>query len=161
MYHNAIFNPIFADRKSGAIAHPDSYREVEQRSDSYRNENPCVPGSIAIWTIPGEINQLIVLVLTMDFICYIIHSKSMNRYYVGHTSDFGERIKMHNDGHFGGKTYTSRAKDWEEFLLIPCLTVKLAVSLEMKIKRMKSRKYIENLKRYPDLIDKIIRECGN
>ncbi len=85
----------------------------------------------------------------------------MNRYYVGHTSDFEQRIKMHNDGHFGGKTYTRRAKDWEEFLLIPCSTAKLAVYLEMKIKRMKSRKYIENLKKYPDLIKKIIREYDN
>jgi putative endonuclease len=147
---------IFADRKSGAIAHPDSYREVEQRT-----ENLCVPVPIAIGTIPGELNQLIVFFLTMDFICYIIHSKSMNRYYVGHTSDFGERIKMHNDGHFGGKTYTRRAKDWEEFLLITCSTVKLAVYLELKIKRMKSRKYIENLKKYPELIDKIIKEFDN
>jgi len=39
---------IFAVRKGGAIAHPDSYREVEQCSDGYRNENPCVPVPIAI-----------------------------------------------------------------------------------------------------------------
>ena len=31
----------------------DSYREVEQCSDGYRNENPCVPVPIAIGTIPG------------------------------------------------------------------------------------------------------------
>jgi hypothetical protein len=39
---------IFAVRKGGAIAHPDSYREVEQWT-----ENPCVPVPIAIGTIPG------------------------------------------------------------------------------------------------------------
>ena len=44
---------IFAVRKGGAIAHPDSYREVEQCSDGYRNENPCVPVPIAIGTLPG------------------------------------------------------------------------------------------------------------
>ncbi len=44
---------IFAVRKGGAIAHPDSYREVEQCSDGYRNENQCVPVPIAIGTIPG------------------------------------------------------------------------------------------------------------
>ncbi len=48
-----ILRYIFAVRKGGAIAHPDSNREVEQRSDSYRNENPCVPVPIAIGTIPG------------------------------------------------------------------------------------------------------------
>ena len=94
----------------------------------------------------------------MQFICYIIYSYSLNRYYVGHTSDFRERIKMHNDGEFGGKAFTSHAKDWEEFLVIACSTVELAVYLELRIKRMKSRKYIENLKKYPDLVDKITKE---
>ncbi len=65
---------------------------------------------------------------------------------------------MHNNREFGGKAYTSHAKDWEEFLVIDCSTIELAVYLERRIKRMKSRKYIENLKKYPDLIDKIIKE---
>jgi putative endonuclease len=33
--------------------------------------------------------------------------------------------------------------------------VKQAVFMELKIKKMKSRKYIENLKRYPEMIKKI------
>jgi hypothetical protein len=45
---------MFAVPKGGAIAHPDSYREVEQCSDSYRNENPCVPVPITIGTIPVD-----------------------------------------------------------------------------------------------------------
>ena len=49
-------------------------------------------------------------------------------------------------------------RNWEEFLVIACSTVELAVYLELRIKRMKSRKYIENLKKYPDLVDKITKE---
>ncbi len=62
IYHNIKMNPngkfinnkvfaypklqfIFAIRKGGAIAHPGNYREAEQRSDSYRNENP-IPGEL-------------------------------------------------------------------------------------------------------------------
>ena len=52
---------IFALRNRGAIAHTDSYREVEQCSDSFpiaigRNENPCVLVPIAIGTIPRDKN---------------------------------------------------------------------------------------------------------
>jgi len=49
---------IFAVPKGGAIAHPDSYREVEQCSDSYRNENPCALVPIAIGTIPRDKNEV-------------------------------------------------------------------------------------------------------
>lgn len=138
---------IFAIPKVGAIAHPDSYREVEQRN-----------GNARFTVIPLNYNQGIFLALSMDFICYIIYSQSLNRYYVGHTSNFTERLKMHNDGCFGSKSYTSKAQDWKEFLLIPCSSVELAVYLELRIKRMKSRKYKENLKKYPEIIQKIVDE---
>jgi len=97
----------------------------------------------------------------MHFICYIIFSKTLNRYYIGYTSGIKERLKLHNNGHFGGKSYTSRSKDWEVYLLIPCPTIEQAVSIESRIKRMKSRKYIENLKKYPELVEKMIKEFDN
>jgi len=92
----------------------------------------------------------------MDFFCYILYSKSLNRFYVGYTSDIEERIILHNTGYFGGRTYTRKASDWELFLLIPCKTITQAILVESKIKRMKSRKYIENLKRYPEMVEKIL-----
>ena len=42
----------------------------------------------------------------MEFFCYILYSKSINRYYIGYTSDIEQRLKLHNDGHFGRKSYT-------------------------------------------------------
>ncbi len=41
---------------------------------------------------------------------YIIYSNSINRYYVGVTSDIESRIKKHNSNHKG---FTGRANDWE------------------------------------------------
>jgi putative endonuclease len=90
------------------------------------------------------------------FFCYILYSKSINRYYIGHTSDIEKRLKLHNSGYFGGKSYTYKASDWDIFLIIPCDTMEQAVFIESKIKKMKSRKYIENLKKYPEMIDRIL-----
>ena len=97
----------------------------------------------------------------MHFFCYILYSKSSNRYYVGYTSDIEERIKLHNNGHFGGKSYTYKASDWDIFLLISCETIEQAVFIESRIKKMKSKKYIENLKKYPEMIEKILKEFHN
>ncbi len=69
-----------------------------------------------------------------------------------------ERLKLHNTGYFGGKSYTQKTSDWEFFLIIPCETINLAVFVESRIKKMKSRKYIENLKKYPEMIEKIMKE---
>jgi putative endonuclease len=91
----------------------------------------------------------------MEFFCYILYSKSFDRYYVGYTSDIEERLQLHNTGYFGGKSYTHLTSDWELYLLIPCNTIKQAVFIESKIKKMKSRKYIENLKKYPEMITKL------
>jgi putative endonuclease len=94
----------------------------------------------------------------MEFFCYILYSKSLDRYYVGYTSDIKERIKLHNTGYFGGKSYTHITSDWDQYLLIPCETVIQAVFVESRIKKMKSRKYIENLKKYPEMVEKILKE---
>jgi putative endonuclease len=94
----------------------------------------------------------------MQFFCYILYSKTVNRYYVGYTSDIEERLKVHNSGHFGAKSYTHKASDWEVFLIIPCETIEQAVFIEARIKKMKSRKYIEDLKKYPEMVEKIQKE---
>jgi putative endonuclease len=94
----------------------------------------------------------------MQFYCYIIYSSSNDSYYIGYTSDIQERIKHHNNGHFGGKSFTYKAKDWNLFLLIPCKSIRQAVFVESKIKKMKSRTYIENLKKYPEILEKILKD---
>ena len=92
----------------------------------------------------------------MEFYCYVLYSKSLDRFYIGYTTNFEERIKLHNTGHYGGSSYTHKASDWKEYLLIPCETISQAIMIESKIKKMKSRKYIENLKKYPEIIKKLL-----
>ena len=94
----------------------------------------------------------------MNYYCYILFSKSLNRYYIGYTSDIEERITLHNNGYFGGRSYTYKATDWELYILIPCETIRKAILPEAQIKKMKSRKYIENLKKYPEMIEKLLSE---
>ena len=99
--------------------------------------------------------------LFMHFYCYILYSKSINRYYIGYTSDIEERIRLHTNGHFGKKSFTYRVSDWEIFLIIQCESIEQAVFIESRIKKMKSKKYIENLKKYPEMIEKILKEFHN
>ncbi len=94
----------------------------------------------------------------MDYTCYILFSKSLNRFYVGYTSDIEERLRLHNTGYFGGKSYTSLSNDWELFLSIPCSSIEQAIYLETRIKKMKSRVYIQNLKKYPELKERLLKD---
>ena len=97
----------------------------------------------------------------MPYICYILFSKTLDHYYIGYTSNIEERLIQHNNGQFGGKAYTCKTSDWELFLLIPCGTINQAIFIELKIKKMKSRKFIEDLKKHPELVAKLLNEFKN
>jgi putative endonuclease len=98
------------------------------------------------------------MILGKEYYCYVIYSQSVDKYYIGYTEDFEERLKLHNSGYFGGKSYTHKASDWKEFIRIKCRTIEMAIYFESRIKRMKSRKFIEDLKTYPEIIEKLQRE---
>ena len=88
--------------------------------------------------------------------CYILYSESVNKFYIGATSETVlTRFNKHIE-EFYDKKYTGVAKDWEIFLSIECVTIKQAFKIEAHIKRMKSHKYIENLKHYPEMIEKLL-----
>jgi putative endonuclease len=72
------------------------------------------------------------------------------------TEPIDERLKKHNF-HLYGSTYTSKTNDWEIFITLQCETVSQAMKIEKHIKSMKSKIYIENLKKYPDIIQKILK----
>ncbi len=73
---------------------------------------------------------------------YILYSKSIDRYYIGQTSDITERLVRHNNS---PTRFTARASDWQIVYTEEFTTRSEAVKREMQIKRMKSRKFIENL----------------
>ena len=46
----------------------------------------------------------------MSYFFYILYSVSINKYYIGHTSNIDERIRKHNTDHKG---FTGHKNDWE------------------------------------------------
>ncbi|MHC1706963.1 MAG: GIY-YIG nuclease family protein [Bacteroidales bacterium] len=85
---------------------------------------------------------------------YIIYSGTLDRYYIGQTQDLERRVAQHNEG-FYKDSFTTRSKDWELYFQIECASRKQAIAIELHIKRMKSRRYLENLKTYPELSEKL------
>jgi len=79
----------------------------------------------------------------MAFYFYILHSKNLNRFYIGHTGDnLDNRLKKHLSNHKG---FTSKAKDWEIVYYEFYETKSEAYQRELKVKKMNSKKYIKNL----------------
>jgi putative endonuclease len=91
----------------------------------------------------------------MSHFVYIIYSQSVDKFYVGETVNVQERIKQHNSGVY--KNASSKiATDWNLFLKIECKSRTQALQIERHIKKMKSRKYLENLKKFPEMRTKLI-----
>ncbi len=84
---------------------------------------------------------------------YVLYSAKLNRYYIGFTSDFDLRLKFHENAE--SHKFTAKAKDWELFLKILCENKNQGLGIERHIKKMKSKTYIENLIKYPDIVLKL------
>ena len=92
-------------------------------------------------------------------IVYILFSPKANLFYTGFTTETIEtRLDRHLNHYYSNK-FTSRiADDWVIYLTINCSSIKQALSIEKHIKKMKSKVYIQNLKRYPTIIEKLIQK---
>ena len=98
----------------------------------------------------------------MEAYCYILFSEILNKFYIGVTSDNPEeRLIKHLNKSYGTDTFTAAANDWTIYLSIECLDMAHALKIEKHIKRMKSKQYILNLKKYPEIIDKLIAKYKN
>ena len=86
---------------------------------------------------------------------YILYSQTLNRYYTGSCLDLEDRFKDHINKS-DATSFTAKADDWTLFHRIDNLEYKQAREIEAHIKRMRSKKYIENLKTYPELNSKLI-----
>lgn len=89
-------------------------------------------------------------------LCYILYSPILDRFYKGATNDAIEnRISKHNSQNYGTDKFTAQTNDWEEFITIESIDFKHALRIEKYIKKMKSKVYIINLKKYPELKEKL------
>ncbi|KXK55593.1 MAG: excinuclease ABC subunit C [Chlorobi bacterium OLB5] len=74
---------------------------------------------------------------------YIIHSKSLNRFYAGETENVTERLI----GHVSNKNkYTGKAKDWKLVWTAELPDRKTALVLEKKIKKRGIRRFLVDIK---------------
>ncbi|MEE1945943.1 GIY-YIG nuclease family protein [Pedobacter sp. KR3-3] len=73
---------------------------------------------------------------------YILFSTSLNKYYIGSTSNMKERLKKHNSNHKG---FTGGTGDWQIVWQEIHSDKSIAMKRERQIKKWKSRKMIESL----------------
>jgi len=73
---------------------------------------------------------------------YILYSDSLDKYYVGFSSNVLERLKKHLQNHKG---FTGKAKDWELKYKEEYESKPAALRRELQIKNWKRRKMIEKL----------------
>ena len=78
----------------------------------------------------------------MSFFVYILYSRTLDKYYIGYTHNPEERLQEHNSG---ATISTRRGKPWDMVYIEEFSCKTEAIKRENKIKRMKSRKYIESL----------------
>ena len=74
---------------------------------------------------------------------YILYSKELDQYYIGHTSEnLPERLRKHLSNHSG---FTAKAKDWLVVYFEEFETKSLAYKRELEVKKWKSRTRVEKL----------------
>lgn len=73
---------------------------------------------------------------------YILYSAKLNKYHLGACLELSRRMYEHN---IGRSRFTSAGIPWECVYIEEHPTLPVAKKREREIKKMKSRKYIENL----------------
>ena len=92
----------------------------------------------------------------MEAMVYILFSENCHQFYTGSTEKiFAERLAEHLEVLFPG-AFTSKAKDRQPYLLINCTDIRQARSIELHIKKQKSSTYITNLKKYPEMVERLL-----
>ncbi|HBS87733.1 MAG TPA: excinuclease ABC subunit C [Bacteroidales bacterium] len=78
----------------------------------------------------------------MKFVFYIIYSKTIDKYYIGHSSNIEERLCKHNTNHKG---FTGKLKDWAIVYTENFNSKEDAYARERQVKKWKNRKRLEEL----------------
>ena len=89
----------------------------------------------------------------MHFI-YILHSQKLDKFYIGETHDVDTRLQRHNSDYYESK-WSKKGQPWTLFTYYPCKNRSLAIKIEQHINRMKSKQYIKNLVKHPQIFEKL------
>ena len=86
---------------------------------------------------------------------YILYSSKRDIFYIGATeSSPEERLKKHVEKYYPGN-FTTTTNDWELFYRLECENMHQALLIEKHIKKMKSRKYLDNINKFPEISEKL------
>ena len=86
---------------------------------------------------------------------YILYSNKLDRFYTGSCFNFKKRLEEHKFKKYKD-CYTAKVEDWKVFFEKSNLSYQQARNIENHIKKMKSKIYIRNLKKYPDIFNKLV-----
>ncbi|HUX61590.1 MAG TPA: GIY-YIG nuclease family protein [Ignavibacteriaceae bacterium] len=76
----------------------------------------------------------------MSFYTYILFSQTANKYYIGSTSNIVRRLNEHNSKQSAS---TKAGVPWKLMFTKEFVLKSDAIKLEYKLKKMKSRRYLE------------------
>jgi putative endonuclease len=91
------------------------------------------------------------------YFVYVIQSEIDNSFYVGHTQDLAKRLEFHNDPTLN-LGVTRYKMPWRYFFVLETNTKTTAIKIEKHIKQMKSRVYITNLEKYPEIGENLLKK---
>ena len=91
----------------------------------------------------------------MSHFLYILYSNSVDKFYIGETSDVAFRLNLHNTHQFNG-SYTKIASDWEIKLTFENNEKSNIIFLEKFIKKMKSKVFILKIIENPEILKDIL-----
>jgi putative endonuclease len=88
---------------------------------------------------------------------YILYSPTLNKYYIGSCQEYSVRLEQHLSKYFPD-VFTSKMDDWVLYFVLNDLEYLKARKIELHIKKMKSRKFIENFKKFPEIQKRLIKK---
>jgi len=91
---------------------------------------------------------------------YILYSAQTDKYYIGQTEDLERRLIEHNS-HLFQDSYTKISSDWKMKISLACSLKKQAIQIEAHIKKNKSRKYVEDFIRFPEIGQKLLKKYSD
>ena len=91
---------------------------------------------------------------------YILHSKQLGKYYIGFTQNLDLRLDFHQND-VQTRKFTYKADDWELIFTIECKSKEQGLSIEKHLKAMKSRVYIQNLMKYPEMTTQLLEKYSD
>ena len=91
------------------------------------------------------------------FFVYVLYSKTLGKSYTGITTlSLEERLENHIKRKYSKTNFTQKAADWELFWFLEGKSYSQVRKIEIHIKKMKSKVYLENLKKYPEMGEKLL-----